>query len=74
MPNDSPYPDFGLTAEQRREAVLGNKYEWPGMDGARGEIWCYTDRYAYRAGESVRLQVSSTVSRYRLDVVRDGAQ
>ena len=51
MRYDSPYPVFGLTAEQRREAVLGNKYEWPGMDGGRGEIWCYTDRYAYRAGE-----------------------
>ena len=72
MANDSPYPDFGLTAEQRREAVLGNKYELPGMDGPRGEIWCYTDRYAYHAGDRLRLQVSSTAARYRLDIVRDG--
>ncbi len=33
------FPDFGLTEDQRREAVLGHYYEWPGMDGARGEIW-----------------------------------
>ena len=37
------FPDFGLTPEQRREAVLGHYYEYPGMDGERGEIWCYTD-------------------------------
>lgn len=22
---------------------LGHYYEWPGMDGARGEIWAYTE-------------------------------
>ena len=36
------FPDFGLTHEERRRAVLGHYYEQPGMDGARGEIWCYT--------------------------------
>ena len=36
------FPDFGLTPEQRREAVFGHYYEYPGMDGERGEIWCYT--------------------------------
>lgn len=67
------FPDFGLTAEQRREAVLGHYYEYPGMDGERGEIWCYADRYAYAAGETVTLHVSSTAPRYDLEVVRDGA-
>ena len=32
------FPDFGLTPEQRRHAVRGHYYEWPGMDGERGEI------------------------------------
>ena len=41
------FPDFGLTPEERREAVRGHYYEYPGMDGARGEIWCYTDRFSY---------------------------
>jgi hypothetical protein len=42
------------------------------MDGARGEIWCYTDRYCYRAGETITLFVSSTAERYRIEIVRDG--
>ncbi|TIP35540.1 MAG: hypothetical protein E5X69_24745, partial [Mesorhizobium sp.] len=54
------FPDFGLTPEQRREAVRGHYYEWPGMDGERGEIWCYSDRLSYRPGEPVTLFVSST--------------
>jgi hypothetical protein len=67
------FPDFGLTPEQRREAVLGHYYEWPGMDGERGEIWCYTDAYAYAPGTLVRLQVSATASVFSLEIVRDGA-
>ncbi|KOF14316.1 hypothetical protein AC244_27880 [Ensifer adhaerens] len=67
------FPDFGLTPEQRREAVLGHYYEYPGMDGERGEIWCYTDAYAYPPGATVRLQVSSTAALFELEIVRDGA-
>lgn len=69
----SDFPDFGLTPEQRREAVLGHYYEHPGMDGERGEIWCYTDTYSYAPGATVRLHVSSTAPSYRLEIVRDGA-
>jgi hypothetical protein len=69
----SPFPDFGLTAEQSREAVFGHWYEAPGMDGTRGEVWCYSDRLSYRPGETVTLFVSATAPRWRLDVVRDGA-
>ena len=68
------FPDFGLTPEQRHEAVFGHYYEYPGMDGERGEIWCYTPRFAYRNGDTVTLHVSSTAATFRLDVVRDGAQ
>jgi len=66
------FPDFGLTHEQRRLAVRSHYYERPGMDGARGEIWCYSDRFSYRPGETVRLQVSSTASRFTLEILRDG--
>lgn len=69
----SEYPDFGLTPEQRHEAVFGHYYEWPGMDGEHGEIWAYTPRFAYCAGETVTLHVSSTARVFQLDVVRDGA-
>ncbi|MIL09967.1 hypothetical protein BZU93_29350, partial [Salmonella enterica subsp. enterica] len=67
------FPDFGLTPEQRREAVLGHYYEYPGMDGERGEIWCYSDKMSYRPGETVQLQVSSTAPVFDLRIVRDGA-
>ena len=71
-PLPSGFPDFGLTPEQRREAVRGHYYEYPGMDGERGEIWCYTDRFSYAPGERVMLHVSSTSPTFRLDILRDG--
>ena len=67
------FPDFGLTAGQRRLAVRTHYYEWPGMNGDRGEIWCYSDRFSYRPGESVRLHVSSTAPTFAIAIVRDGA-
>jgi len=67
------YPDFGLTPEQRREAVYGHYYEYPGMDGERGEIWAYTDRFSYLPGETVTLFVSSARPRFDLEIGRDGA-
>ncbi len=58
------FPDFGLTPEQRREAVFGHYYEYPGMDGERGEIWCYTDRFSYLPGDTATLFVSSTADAF----------
>jgi len=68
----SDFPDFGLTPEQRRLAVRSNYYEWPGMDGERGEIWCYTDRFSYRPADVVELFVSSTARTFGIEIVRDG--
>ncbi|RWE19294.1 MAG: hypothetical protein EOS41_30665 [Mesorhizobium sp.] len=67
------FPDFGLTREQQRLAVRSHYYEQPGMDGERGEVWCYSDRFSYRPGDTVRLQVSSTAHAFAIEVVRDGA-
>ena len=66
------FPDFGLTPEQRRLAVRSHYYERPGMDGERGEIWCYTDRFSYRPGDEVTLFVSSTAPAFSIELVRDG--
>ncbi|MER8387151.1 ThuA domain-containing protein [Mesorhizobium sp. M1428] len=66
------FPDFGLTPEQRREAVRSHYWEWPGMDGGRGEIWCYSDRLSYRPGEMVALHVSSTAASFGVAIIRDG--
>ncbi len=67
-----PFPDFGLSVEERRHAVRGHYYETPGMDGARGEIWCYTRAFAYARGATVDLHISSTASSCRMEIVRDG--
>jgi hypothetical protein len=67
------FPDFGLTPAERHEAVFGHRYEHPGMGGAGGEIWCYTDGIAYPPGATVRLCVSSSAPTYRLAIMRDGA-
>jgi hypothetical protein len=67
------FPDFGLTAAERHEAVFGHRYERAGMRGDGGEIWCYTDSIAYPPGATVRLHVCSTAASYRLAIVRDGA-
>lgn len=68
------FPDFGLTPEQRREAVRGHYYEFPGMDGEHGETWCYSDRFSYAPGETVTLFVSSTAKAVDIAIVRDGAE
>jgi len=67
------YPDFGLTAEQRREAVFGHRYERAGMSDGVGEIWGYTDALAYAPGATVRLHVSSTTPSCEVSIVRDAA-
>jgi hypothetical protein len=66
------FPDFGLTEAQRREAVLGHYYEYPGMDGPRGEIWCYSDRFSYFPGDKVTLCISSTAATCDIEIIRDG--
>jgi hypothetical protein len=71
---NSDFADFGLTPQQRHAAVFGNRYEYPGMDGERGEIWGYTDAFAYAPGATVRLYVSSTAPSCELAIVRDGAR
>jgi hypothetical protein len=67
------FPDFGLTEEERHEAVFGHRYERAGMGGDRGEIWGYTDSLSYPPGATVRLCVNSTAERYQFAVLRDGA-
>lgn len=68
------FPDFGLTEAERREAVRGHYYEFAGMDGERGEIWCYSDRFSYFPGDEVTLFISSTSGTCDIEIVRDGGR
>lgn len=72
MPIATEFPDFGLTLDERREAVRGHYYEWPGMDGEKGEIWCYSPRFSYAPGERVGLHISSTAGTCRIEIIHDG--
>ena len=38
------------------------------------EIWCYTDKLSYQAGDEAAFHVSTTAARYALTIYRDGAQ
>ncbi|MDE2305876.1 MAG: hypothetical protein KGL34_09970 [Gammaproteobacteria bacterium] len=66
--------EISLSEQQRREAVFGHRHDFAGMDGAQGEIWCYSDAFAYLPGATVRLHVSSTAERCTLEIARDGAE
>jgi hypothetical protein len=49
-------------------------YEHPLEDPAYAEIWFYTDRLSYRAGDTVQIHASGTVDRFVLDFALDGAR
>ncbi len=66
------FPDFGLTPEQRHEAVFGHYYEYPGMDGERGEIWCYTRPLLLPARRDGDAACQLDGPSFRLEIVRDG--
>jgi hypothetical protein len=42
--------------------------------GTAPEIWCYTDRISYIAGDTLRFHVSTTAETYDLHIYRDGAE
>nr|WP_245295021.1 N,N-dimethylformamidase beta subunit family domain-containing protein [Pararhizobium antarcticum] len=42
------------------------------MDGARGEIWCYTSAFSYARGATVDLHISSTAATCEMEIIRDG--
>jgi len=49
--------------------VRGHYYEYPSIDGARGEICCYTRSFAYAGGAMVDLHIRSTASSCRVERV-----
>lgn len=47
-------------------------YEKPLNDPAVAEIWTYTPRYSYRAGETIDFHVHSTRPVFELEITREG--
>ncbi|HGW4869707.1 TPA: N,N-dimethylformamidase beta subunit family domain-containing protein [Pseudomonas aeruginosa] len=58
------------------------RHAWsiPGWDSEKAsnnpsaqEVWCYTDKPAYREGETLELFIHSTAATLELEVIRDGS-
>ena len=47
-------------------------YEKPLNDPAIAEIWTYTPRYSYRAGETIDFHVHSTRPSFEIEITREG--
>ncbi len=47
-------------------------YEKPLNNPAIAEIWCYTPRISYRAGEVIDFHVHSTRAAFEIEITRDG--
>lgn len=65
--------------DERQEVLKGwtvsnGIVERPGQVPGETELWCYTDRFTYRAGETVSVRVHTTAATYDVEVIRDGAQ
>ena len=59
-------------ARRRARHILDNSYVGPARDPEALEIWGYTDRFGYRAGERLALRVSTTAALWDLEIARDG--
>jgi hypothetical protein len=56
------------------DARYGWEYERPLNDPAIAEIWCYTPRYSYTAGEIIDFHVHSTRPQFEIEIYREGPQ
>lgn len=56
------------------DPVMGHYFEAAADDPSVPQVWCYTDRFSYRPGDTVTLHVSTTAASYDLKVVRDGLE
>ncbi len=69
------HPRRGSTTLGRwPSAIAENFYERASNDASVPQLWGYTDRWSYQPGDAVRLHVSSTLTRYRMEIYRDGAE
>jgi hypothetical protein len=84
MPTDKPKPfDDGPSILNQPRVIPGQgpaahndsrhdwHYEKPLNDPRIAEIWCYTPRYSYRAGETIDFHVHSTRATFEIEIHRD---
>lgn len=47
--------------------------ERPSDDPSCPEVWCYTDKLSYRAGDIIELHTTATVPLFSVEIYRDGS-
>ncbi|GHE66289.1 N,N-dimethylformamidase beta subunit family domain-containing protein [Streptomyces capitiformicae] len=62
-----------MTTPRYAWSIPGFAVERPTGTPDSGEIWCYTDRFSYTAGDEIGLRVHTTAPHYDVRVVRDGS-
>ncbi|HGW4869699.1 TPA: N,N-dimethylformamidase beta subunit family domain-containing protein [Pseudomonas aeruginosa] len=53
-------------------SIPGWSSELPSNDPRSSEVWCYTDKPSYMAGEDVQVSIHSTANKLELSVIKDG--
>lgn len=69
---ESPEAAFRPRTRRRARHILDNYAIVPAGDPAVLEVWCYSDRFSYEPGDEVRLHISTSATRFDLEVGRDG--
>ncbi|HBB75229.1 MAG TPA: hypothetical protein DC048_12370, partial [Planctomycetaceae bacterium] len=69
---DQPRVIPGAGPAPHNDSRHGWAYEKPLNDPAIAEIWCYTPRYGYRAGETIDFHVHSTRAVFEIEIYREG--
>ena len=72
MAVDSPHPAITPRTRAKARHILDHYYVGPARDDAVLEIWGYTPRMSYAAGDRVALHVSTTAREWDLEIGRDG--
>jgi hypothetical protein len=70
MPEELAGPDAGPPFAW---SPRGWPSERPSADPHAAEVWCYTTRLSYAAGDQLDLHMSSTAGPFSLEITRDGA-
>ncbi|MBN9045302.1 MAG: hypothetical protein J0H18_06475 [Rhizobiales bacterium] len=71
---DHHHSEGVITREQNFSVIFKHFYEKPTIALGAEEVWCYTDRISYQAGDMVSFHVSSGKPECFLQIVRDGAE
>ena len=71
-PLESPTPAATPRTRAKARHILDNYFIGPARDPEVLEIWGYTNQISYLPGDEVVLHVSTTATRWSLEVGRDG--